>query len=397
MRIGVDLLGCDSSYSGGVATFAIGITKGLARTVQPGDSVVVLVSDKNEIYLRSVFEGMPVSFKKINIWPGRRYILGVLKYLSWAIRNFRLAYWFEKYYRSNAAREIEVSVDVIVVPTTTLGFPALQLPSILCVHDIQQEYYPEFFPFRERASRWVSYRLSCWAASAIQVSSFFVKNCIIEKFPFINPDKIFVAYEGVDFLQFSLQGKTEQPSIIDVIEGKDFVFYPAQLWQHKNHMMLIEALAIFRNERGYELPCILTGQNCGYWETLHDRINELHLKQVFYLGRVSFEQLLWLYQNCKAVLALGLHESSSLPVREGAVFGKPLICSNIPPNVETQAFLSLNLVDCHDSKVLASELCNVVAGQGDVLKESLQNMERVRVFDWNLIAKEYLSIMTQWR
>lgn len=397
MRIGVDLLGYDSSYSGGVATFAIGITKGLARTVQSPDSVVVLVSDKNEAHLRSILEDVPVSFKKITVSSGRRYVMGFLKYLSWAIRNFRLAFWYEKYFRSSASKEIEASIDAVVVPTTTLGFFALRLPSILCVHDIQQEYYPEFFSLRERLSRGVSYRLSCWAATSIQVSSLFVKGCIVEKFPFISPEKIFVAYEGVDFEKFTLLGKTERPSAIDSIEGKSFVFYPAQLWKHKNHMMLIEALAIFRDENDYELPCVLTGQDYGYWETLHDRIKEFQLKQIYCLGRVSFEQLLWLYQNCKAVLALGLHESSSLPVREGAVFGKPLICSNIPPNVETQAFLSLNLVDCHDPKTLAKELYRVADGQDEVLKYGLQNIDQVRVFDWNLIAKEYLSVVAQWR
>jgi glycosyltransferase involved in cell wall biosynthesis len=261
------------------------------------------------------------------------------------------------------------------------------------MHDIQQEYYPEFFSFRERVSRWASYRLSCWAATSIQVSSLFVKECIIEKFPFVIPDKIFVAYEGVDFEKFSFQKKTERPSAIDLIQDVNFIFYPAQLWLHKNHMMLFDALALFRDENGRELPCVLTGQNYGNWNKLQIRVNELKLKQVFYLGRVSFEQLLWLYQNCSAVLALGLHESSSLPVREGAVFGKPLICSNIPPNIEAQEFLSLILVDCYNPRYLAEQFHKVVNGMDDIKEGSFQNIDRVRVFDWNLIAKKYLAII----
>ncbi|MFZ8477744.1 hypothetical protein ACO1MN_15895, partial [Staphylococcus aureus] len=82
---------------------------------------------------------------------------------------------------------------------TTLPFPAARVPGILCIHDIQQEFHPEYFSLRESAARWGSYRLSCWAAFAVQASSQFVKDCLLEKFRFLAADKIFVAPEGVDF------------------------------------------------------------------------------------------------------------------------------------------------------------------------------------------------------
>lgn len=391
MKIGVDLLGCNASYSGGVATFSIGIARGLARTVRAPDSVVVFVSDDNEEFIHNALQGIPVAFEKLSRNPLRKYIFGPLKYLAWTVRYFKLLFWFEKMFRPRMASQIESAVDVLVVPTTTLSLFALRIPTILCMHDIQQEYFPEFFSFRERASRWVTYRLSAWSASSIQVSSDFVKNCLIEKFKFVKEEKIFIAYEGVDFSKFNDGSTATFPVALNRLRGGQFVFYPAQLWPHKNHLLLLEALVEFRDAHGYEMPCVLTGQDCGYWSEISNAISKFGLTEVYYLGRVCFEELIWLYRNCDAVLSLGLHESSSLPVREGAVFGKPLICSDIPPNIETQKYLALNLVRQHETGSLSSMLGLLASGASGIKDEAQNNKVRVKCFDWDLIARKYLA------
>ena len=393
MRIGVDLLGCNASYSGGVATFAIGITRGLASVVRAPDIVVVIVSDDNEEYLRDILKGVPITFKKVSRKSLHRYVYGPLKYLAWAFRNFKLLYWFENVIRLRMTLQIEEAVDVLVVPTTTLNFFALRIPTILCMHDIQQEYFPEFFSFREKASRWVTYRLSAWSAASIQVSSEFVKSCLIEKFEFVEEDKIFIAYEGVDFSRFNDNATAKRPVALGRLCTRRFVFYPAQLWPHKNHLLLLEALAKFRDSHGYEMPCVLTGQDCGFLNEICSRISKLRLAEVYYLGRVGFEELIWLYQHCDAVLALGLHESSSLPMREGAVFGKPLICTDIPPNIETQKYLALNLVGQHDDSTLALMFSLLDRGASGIKEDAQTNRERVKYFDWNLIARNYLTVI----
>ena len=291
-----------------MATFSLGISKGLIKIIRIPDTIVIIVSDKNEEALRSVFQGSPVSFLRISVGFWYRYANGALGVLAWAVRNFKLRWWYEKWFRADLMNRVDEYVDVVVVPITRLNFYALKAPSVLCIHDIQQEYYPEFFSFKERMSRWVSYRLSCWNAAAIQASSEYIKACLVEKFRFLKPEKIFVAYEGVDLEKFSVNAPSEKPNNIDGLAEDDFVFYPAQIWAHKNHMLLLEALAVFRSKHAYELPCVLTGQDAGYWGVVRSRIRELKLKRIYYLGRVRFGQVLWLYQNCKAVLALGLHE-----------------------------------------------------------------------------------------
>jgi glycosyltransferase involved in cell wall biosynthesis len=392
VKLGVDLTRFDTSYSGGVSTFALGLTHGLISAIPRSDRVVLLATSRNSKDLARRFGADDVSVVEVEEAGHHRYMLSLLGYLGFMFRTFKLPYCYNRLFRSNVAARIESAIDVLIAPMTTLSLPSGRVPSILCVHDIQHEYHPEYFSFRERASRWGAYRLSCWAASAVQSSSQFVKDCLLEKFQFLSSDKIFVAPEGVDFAAFDPTASMEPPPAeVDTPPGS-FLFYPAQLWPHKNHVLLVEALTAFRNKNGYELPCLLTGQDCGMLQTIMDAVGRARLSKVRYLGKVPFTQLLWLYSNCKAVLALGLHESSSLPLREGAVFGKPLICSDIPPNEELARELYVLPFVSRNPRDLSARFDALISSEPELTEKSMQNRSKVRRFNWKAIAKQYLVI-----
>jgi len=392
VKLGVDLTRFDASYSGGVSTFALGLTHGLISAIPRSDRVVLLATSRNSKDLARRFEADDVSVVEIEEAGHHRFVLSLLGYLGFVFWTFKLPYCYNHLFRSNVAARIESAIDVLIAPMTTLSLPSGRVPSILCVHDIQHEYHPEHFSFRERASRWGAYRLSCWAASAIQASSQFVKDCLLERFRFLPADKIFIAPEGVDFESFNPQAPMEPSPMAADFVPNSFLFYPAQLWPHKNHLLLVEALAAFRDSHGYEMPCLLTGQDCGMLEPITAAIKRSGLSQVRYLGKVPFTQLLWLYANCRAVLALGLHESSSLPLREGAVFGKPLICSDIPPNEELARDLFLLPFSCQSSIDLSKRFDELISFELLLYEKSMQNKSKVCRFNWEAIASKYLAI-----
>jgi len=395
VRIGVDLCDFDPAYTGGVSSFAFGLLAGLLSIRRPGDTLVLLVTDRNEFFLRQKFADADVGFLKLTLDGWARRVDSLFVLASWAIGNFKLRYWYDLVFRARSMREIDEAVDVLLAPLTTMRFYGMQAPALLSIHDIQQEYHPEFFSQRDRIRRWAPYRLSAWRAARVQASSHYIENCLIEKFPFMTTQKIAVIPEGVDREKFSLDAPDEMPSELTDLCGQDFVFYPAQIWPHKNHALLIDALARVRDETGTELPCVLTGHDYGYWSVMRDRIAALGLKQVRYLGRVGFKQLLWLYRNCRAVLALGMHESSSLPVREGAVFGKVLIALDIPPNREVQDYLKVSLVGGADRRDLGAALVGLRKNLGGIVDASSQNATLVGHFDWKAIAGEYYQVLSE--
>jgi glycosyltransferase involved in cell wall biosynthesis len=392
MKIGIDLTKFDASYSGGVASFALGLTHGLINSAASSDCIVLLATRRNRDDLTLRFKRDNVSVVEVDDGVRHRYVIALLGYLGFVCNIFKLPYWYERAFRSDYAKKIESAIDVLIAPMTTLSLPSGRVPSILCVHDIQHEYHPDYFSFRERAARWGSYRLSCWAASAVQASSQFVKDCLLEKFQFLPAGKIFIAPEGVDFEAFNPEAPMERPPAEVDIEPGSFLFYPAQLWPHKNHLLLVDALVAFRARNGHEMPCLLTGQDCGMLEPIVAAISRSGLSKVRYLGKVPFPELLWLYANCRAVLALGLHESSSLPLREGAVFGKPLICSDIPPNRELRNDLFVLPFACRSAADLSAKFDVLASADAVLADRSMENKDSVRRFNWETIASQYIAV-----
>lgn len=392
MRLGIDLTSYNPESTDGVSTFCFGLIEGFLENLSIDQTLTILVSSKNITFFKKIYKHK-VIFVEVNYFNFEKILNRFVWLLSWFIRNYEIRYWLDKYLRVGKKKLIERNVDALIVPTTVFNFFSLDIPTILCIHDIQQEYFPENFTFNQKVLRWASYRLSCKKASLIQASSFYIKKCLTEKFTFINPEKIFIASEGVNFSKFSTVNLRVKDEKFKLINDGEFIFYPAQIWPHKNHLLLIKALAEFRDIAGIELPCILTGFDYGYWWRIQELINQYSLNKIYYFGRVSFEELTWLYANTKAVLALGIHESSSLPVREGSVFGRPIICVDIPPNIEVAAHLNIQLVDQSDPRILAQAFINLDVRVDELRLHALKNIELVKKFDWSIIALKYLEAL----
>jgi glycosyltransferase involved in cell wall biosynthesis len=391
VRIGIDFYAFNPEYVGGVSTFSLGLVEGLLANIAEEDELVILVSEDNEPVLVSWFHGRNVRILRISSPPLAGYINSTLTLLSWLVREYRLRYWYDRLIRRRLSEHIGNSVDALIVPTTVLNFYALGVPTILCIHDIQHEYHPENFTLRQRIARWAPYRLSAARATAIQVSSNYIRDCLLEKFTFLSQQSFMIAPEGVDRNRFSYLAGDRIPQSLPVSIHQRYVFFPAQIWKHKNHALLMYALAHFRKCTGFEMPCVLTGFDYGHWKKIEKIRDKLGLKAVFYLGRVDLPELLWIYKNCIAVLALGLHESSSLPVREGAAFGKPLICADIPPNLEIAEYLHVNLFQKNSPESLATQLVAVYNDIKNMKNLATENIDLIKTLDWEQIAPNYIA------
>lgn len=389
MRIGVDLYAFNPASTDGVSTFALGLIEGLLAHPPTGEEVVLLVSKLNNEFFAELYDGRNVQLFCVPVASLARYVNRILWILSWITRQYRLRYWYERLFRKRLSREIDGKVDALIVPTTVFNFFALQVRTVLCVHDIQHEFHPENFTHNQLILRWASYRLSCARADVIQVSSRYIQKCLLEKFEFLSRECFLIAPEGVDGEKFSAEAHSRDPKALPHSVRKKFLIYPAQIWKHKNHYLLVKALAVFRNRMGFEIPCVLIGHDYGHWAMVRQSIDRLKLQSVFYLGRVDFAELIWLYKHCTAVLALGLHESSSLPVREGASFGKPLICADIPPNVEAAELLRLNLFPHDNPDALADLFIALNENDSRINGDAVQNKILVASLRWPVIARLY--------
>ncbi|HBN5387334.1 TPA: glycosyltransferase [Citrobacter freundii] len=112
----------------------------------------------------------------------------------------------------------------------------------------------------------------------------------------------------------------------------DAVFlYPATPLFYKNHMIILDAMRILKTEG-------ILG-NTKFQVTFKQSDNdELAIKidkydlinNVSFLGVISYEELFHKYSNADAIIFPSYLESFGLPLAEGAMLGKYIICSDLP-------------------------------------------------------------------
>jgi glycosyltransferase involved in cell wall biosynthesis len=272
--------------------------------------------------------------------------------------------------------------------TTQSGF-LTDIPSIYHPWDLQHLHLPQLFSSRDHLIREVQYRAFCEQARMVATASSWTKMDLIQNYD-LAKDKVRVI-PLAPILAVHPKPSDEE---ITAVRNKyslapAFIFYPAQTYAHKNHMGLLEALAILRDRYGLSIPCISSGRLTDFFPNIRERIQELQLfDQVQFLGFVSPLELSCLYKLCLFLVFPTRFEGWGMPLMEAFVAGVPVACSNVtclPDQVGNAALLF------NPSK--PGEIADAIyrlwidASLRSVLLE--RGKQRVLIFTWEKTAKMF--------
>jgi hypothetical protein len=123
------------------------------------------------------------------------------------------------------------------------------------------------------------------------------------------------------------------------VPGK-YLYMPNQFWVHKNHLVVLKALAMLRADCGLVIPLVCTGAQT-------DRRNEAHFAsllefidmkgiadQVHFLGLLPRSEQIEVLRCAAAVVQPSLFEGWSTVVEDARAVGRPIILSDIPVHRE---------------------------------------------------------------
>ncbi|MBI5653907.1 MAG: glycosyltransferase family 4 protein [Chloroflexi bacterium] len=272
------------------------------------------------------------------------------------------------------------------------GYVRSRLPFIYNPHDLQHLHLPQYFPADQVALRETIYRAGCREARAITVPSQWVKRDIVKQYA-IAPEKILVTYWAPStdvYPPVTEQTLAETRRKFNL--PATFAFYPAQPWEHKNHLRLIQALAILRARAGIELPLVLTGKATEFWRVITRQIQALGLtRQVHFLGFVQPLELRALYQRAQFVIQPSLFEGGGLPILEAFREGAPVACAAATSLPEYAGDAAL-FFDPLSPESIADAVKRM--WQDDGLRASLRERGamRVRAFSWEQTAQKYRAL-----
>jgi glycosyltransferase involved in cell wall biosynthesis len=284
---------------------------------------------------------------------------------------------------------MESESDVVYTPTPVLRCFNHRRPTVLTMHDIQHVHHPEFFSWATRLSRRVTYGLSAQHASYLQANSQYTKEDLLHHFRALSPQRVEVIPSGVLADRFAAPAAKDALSGLSGIPDR-FLFCPAQLWPHKNHLTLLQALKQIETKHGVKIPLVLTGEKFSAAPRIFKFIAEQSMAYVRHLGKVTVQQMVALYQKAAFVITATLHESSSLPILEAAAAGVPIIASRIPPIEELGQVLQLNLFDPLDVDGLARLIVALWDDAETASAQAAHNRQHISFYSWANTARNYI-------
>ncbi len=293
------------------------------------------------------------------------------------------------------ARELRrQSPDLLFVPAHVLPFtwrPRSRPPSVMTVHDLGYEHFPEAHTRLQRLYLKWSTRYAVRRAERLICVSQATRSDLIQLYG-ASEARLDVVYEGDVRRPTPLpdQGIARRDSL--GVTGP-YMLFLSTLQPRKNVIRLIRSFAHLVQTRDFELDLVLAGQLGWLSEPIalaarHSAAaHRIHL-----LGYVDEDEAAALYTGATFFCYPSLHEGFGLPVLEAQSVGVPVMTSRHSSLPEVAGDAAL-LVDPEDEEEIAAAMLRL--SEDEALRQELirKGYENVKRFSWPKAARETLEVL----
>lgn len=226
------------------------------------------------------------------------------------------------------------SIHVISHFSANLG-PNRHVGHVGWIPDFQHEHLPHLFDAKQVKTRRSAHAQIAQHADLVILSSHHAQRDFARFFPqFSTKARVLQFVSALRHTDVNLTSVASRYQLPD-----RYVLLPNQLWKHKNHLLVVEALGKLR-QQGVDITVVCTGNKVdpghpGHAETLLERARVLLVDDRFrLLGIIPAEDLQALMHGAMAVLNPSRFEGWSTSVEEAKSLGKLVILSDIPVHRE---------------------------------------------------------------
>ncbi len=372
----------------GIGTAVLALLHGLNRLEQTGQEYVLLVKEKHAAFFAPYVSGacslVAVPEAPPSRLAGWKTRLREIPLLAWIWRKARPA--AARLPASDGTAE-RLGCDLIHFPSQ-FGYTTA-LPSIYQPWDLQHRHFPEFFSPRDYHLRETLYRGFCERARFVCVQTEWTKQDVVTEYG-VDPAKVVVIRWGTAFEAYAPPSAEERESVRhELALPPSFFLYPAVCWPHKNHAIILRALALLRERTGRTHHVIFTGAPTEHQAEVDALMRELKLEDaVRFLGFTSSRHIQVLFHLATALVFPSRFEGLGLPVLEAFRMDLPVISSDATVLPEVTAGAAI-LFDPDAPEELARgmqalldspELRDALAAQGREVLKSYSIDETARQF-----------------
>jgi len=386
-------------HSGGISSVLIGLVSSLGKLCDSDDEYLIICPPEDPDWLKPYLgpnQSIRVRSAASNQQSGAESLKKMLGPLRPSVR---------KVYRKIFPALTDPSPDEVPISDgfyESLGCDVLHIPfqnfvmsslsTIYNPHDLQHLHHPEFFDSTEIARRNNLFSTGCRLAHTVVTGSQWVKQDLLNHYP-LSPAKIQVIPWAPPTEAYSepraeiLQEVKQKYSLPEI-----FGFYPAFTWAHKNHLRLIDAIALLRNRDGLTVNFVFVGGRTSFATKLDNYILHHNLSnQVWTLGEVPTDVLRALYSMAQFVAIPTLFEASSLPIYEAWQHLIPVACSNVTSLPEQAADAAL-IFDPMSVDSIAGAI-NRMTTEPELRQQLIvRGQKRLKDFSWDRTARAYRAV-----
>lgn len=220
------------------------------------------------------------------------------------------------------------NINVVYFLTPYL-FEHVEIPYFAVIRQVAHRIFPHFPEFStnivfERREK--KLKLFLQGASKIVTFNPVVKNDIKTLYDIIDENIDIIPMPYPNWIK-SAQSSDEVIKQYNLSKNS-YIFYPASFWTHKNHIRLILAAQIIK-EQNMNLKVIFSGIDRGNKKYLINSVKKLDLEDdVVFLDYVNQNELAALYKNAYAVVYPSLVGADSIVALEAMYFDCPVLISN---------------------------------------------------------------------
>ena len=205
--------------------------------------------------------------------------------------------------------------------------PRVKCKTIVTIHDLAHERYPQFSPHMEGVRMRKLVPRSARLADHIITVSEYSANDLVSVYG-VSRGKITVAYQAPS-PRFKPGNKLDAQKELKAKYGisSPFLLYVGRLQVRKNLVRLVEAFARVRTKHP-DLKLVLVGKPDLHYEQLLAKVDELAVKEaVLFPGYIASDDLPVFYNAAEIFVFPSIFEGFGLPVMESMASGVPTITS----------------------------------------------------------------------
>lgn len=242
---------------------------------------------------------------------------------------------------------------------STDGFLSLgsRIPTLLVIHDLAFEHYPEHLPNK---FRWyLSYfgRKFAQRANRIVAVSEYTRQDIQSTYG-ISPDRIDVVYNGANPLYQPLPFEQKQQIRQKYADGSEYFVFAGALHPRKNILNLLKAFALFKKRQRSQMKLLIIGRFAWESDAIRKALENHPFKgDVIRYEYMQVEELSQVIGSAYGLTFVSLFEGFGIPVLEALQCGIPGIVSQTSslPEVAGNTALYVNPESPED---IAEKMCS---------------------------------------